>query len=187
MNNLRLFYLKGVTLFRNYVKSAQAIEIRKPNFSRNVSNDLAHSVENMLHVNRNSADIQIMHKISQAPESIFKPLISIITQPDKPATLEQIRAFRRNLYNICKKNPEAKEYIKSLQTFLAENKNVSSLINRIGKGVSSYMNVFLNSTHFNKGVANAQRNNYKHSTIKIMERLNQENLNTHLQNFFKYI
>lgn len=51
MNNLRLFYLKGVTLFRNYVKSAQAIEIRKPNFSRNVSNDLAHSVENMLHVN----------------------------------------------------------------------------------------------------------------------------------------
>ena len=74
-----------------------------------------------------------------------------------------------------------------MHTFLAENKNVSSLINRIGKGVSSYMNVFLNSTHFNKGVAHAQRNNYKNSTIKIMERLNQENLNTHLQNFFKYI
>ena len=114
MNNLRLFYLIGVTLFRNYVKSAQAIEIRKPNFSRNVSNDLAHSVENMLHVNRNSADIQIMHKISQAPESIFKPLISIITQPDKPATLEQLRALGeiytifakkilklKNILNLC--------------------------------------------------------------------------------------
>ena len=138
-------------------------------------------------VNKNGGEIAIMQKLSEAPESIFKPLISILTTPQKPTSLEQLRAFRRNLYLICKKNPEARAYIESLTQFLNENKEAGSLINRIGKGIGNYINVFINSKSFKKGLGGKTREDYKSATNAIMEKLNSDNLNTHLQNFFKYI
>lgn len=68
-----------------------------------------------------------------------------------------------------------------------ENKEAGSLINRIGKGIGNYINVFINSKSFKKGLGGKTREDYKSATNAIMEKLNSDNLNTHLQNFFKYI
>lgn len=177
----------GLPLLRNYINAASQIEVRKPAFSKNVSKDLSHTINNIMGVNKNGGEIAIMQKLSEAPESIFKPLISILTTPQKPTSLEQLRAFRRNLYLICKKNPEARAYIESLTQFLNENKEAGNLINRIGKGIGNYINVFINSKSFKKGLGGKTREDYKSATNAIMEKLNSDNLNTHLQNFFKYI
>lgn len=177
----------GVPLLRNYIHAASSIEAKKPAFSQNVSKEISHAIDSMLKVNNTGGEIAIMQKISEAPESIFKPLIAIITAPDKPASIEQLIAFRRNLFNICKKNPEAKAYIESLTQFLKENKEAGSLISNIGKGVGNYINVFLNSKSLKSGIPSEASKNFRTSANAIMDKMNNESLNTHLQNFFKYL
>lgn len=187
------FSLKGLFMpskisnsIGQYINVVRRIEERKPNFQRNMAANLTYGIESLAQVNNDKAFQKIIEKINEAPHSLYKTFSSILLAHN-PKSIQELQEYRKSLKVICRKNPDAKEFLTEFRDFLLNNPENKKLIDFIGKGSKNYISAYLQKRAVDGINIRPHANEFLTVSKRLLDDLSDKSLRNHLRNFFDYI
>lgn len=169
-----------------YIKVIRRIEDRKPNFQRNLAVNLTYGIESLAQVHNDKAFQKIIEKINEAPHSLYKTFSSVLLAHN-PKSLSELQEYRKALKVICRRNPDAKDFLTGFRDFLLNNQENKKLIDFIGKGSKNYISTYLQKRAIDGINIKPHANEFLTASKSLLYDLSDKSLRTHLRNFFDYI
>lgn len=176
----------GITKLRNYINVVNNIEKNRPNFQFKISKKMTTNVETTALSQNSGRFTDIIAKINEAPESIFKTLSSILIA-EKPHTISELQALRKDLKVICKKNPDAKKFIEDFRNQVVDNPEHKEFINSVGKKLNENITTFIGKITQSLALPLSQSKEYTAASTDLLAGLSDKSLRAHIRGFLNYI